>query len=325
MLTLSLQVVNGLHQHYMKPADHYWLETYAVKWPTPATFGNTTLFATYRGFHIDSWYLERFCLNASLGLGTIIWPMYPMLYANNFKSVVNAIKQNGLYVTDIWAFVPGDGSEWRNNVWQQFYPPSDNLAYLESTLGDWWLGMDIHVSEQDVHYIGSYANQQIPLAGNRKQQFLNFRRHFGKMEDILGPKLISLISLTYPHYMGLYTMLGAETGQALPNAQIFYAFIRGACKQYRVLWFGNVSVCNCFGYKTYPSYGTKLTSQGSDTKPRNYTCKGQGEPKCGTSLNLMKRLMFAQILYGSSYVSFENSWFYGNSDNLSPIGKMQKL
>jgi len=33
--------------------------------------------------------------------------------------------------------------------------------------------------------------------------------------------------------------------------------------------------------------------------------------------------MYAHIMYGSSYVSFENSWFVGGTFALSPIGKIQ--
>ena len=52
-------------------------------------------------------------------------------------------------------------------------------------------------------------------------------------------------------------------------------------------------------------------------------CEDQsdGGPTCGTSLNLMKRLMYAQLAYNPAYVSFENMWFEGEA--LSPIGVMQ--
>ena len=58
---------------------------------------------------------------------------------------------------------------------------------------------------------------------------------------------------------------------------------------------------------------------------RKYICEGQshGGPTCGTSLNLMKRLLYSHIMYGSGYVSFENGWFIGGSSDLSPIGKIQ--
>ena len=351
------------------PADHPDYDRYAVRHPTPATFDSSTKFATLRSFQIDNTSmvvnypvdLESYCLNPSTSLGTIVWPSYPLLFTANFEAVVDAIAKDGLYVTDIWAFVPGsgpgNGSDWRENIWQQFYPPLNALNYLEEKLGEKWLGMDI--GEQDGRYIGSYSDEMIPQNLDRKYQFLNFRDHFEGMEDILGPKLVALNSLTFPHYMikyGLYTMVGAEAAQALPNSQVFYAFIRGAGKQYGVLWFGNVSVYNRFGYKTYPGKGTSARAMTQTPKPaircghdaetgisksytcqnkamsnveggiaRNYTCQnqGMGGPSCGTSLNLMKRLMYAQMMYGSGYVSFENGWFVGETTTLSPIGMIQ--
>ena len=62
--------------------------------------------------------------------------------------------------------------------------------------------------------------------------------------------MAALLGLNFGHYFlkeGLYTYIGAETGQKLPNTQIYYSFIRGAGKQYGVPWFGNVSVFNRWG------------------------------------------------------------------------------
>ena len=351
VLSESLQLYTTLPN----PADNPDYDRYAVKHPTPATFDSTTKFATLRSFQIDqnstvvdySTDLKSYCLDPDTSLGTVIWPVYPLLFTVNFEAVIDSVAKDGLYVTDIWGFVPGsgpgNGSAWRENIWQQFYPPHDALSYLEEKLGEKWLGMDI--GEQDGRYIGSYSVEMMPQGQDRKYQFLNFRDHFKGMEDILGPKLVALNSLTFPHYMiksGLYTLVGAEAAQALPNSQAFYAFIRGAGKQYGVLWFGNVSVYNRFGYKTYPGQGTSPETRTQASKPiqrsgyavktprchgtsRNYKCQGQGTggPTCGTSLNLMKRLMYSHIMYGSSYVSFENSWFVGGTSTLSPIGKIQ--
>jgi hypothetical protein len=334
-----------LYTFPLQPSENPDYDRYAVKHPTPDVFGNEIQFATLRGFQIDqnstvvnyAADLKKYCLDPGSSLGTVVWPMYPLLFATNFEEVVDALHKNSLFVTDIWAFVPGsgpgNGSRWRENVWQQFYPPPTALDYMEKTMGEKWLGMD--VGEQDGRYIGGFANQMIPLSQDRRDQFLNFRRHFRGMEEILGPKLVALVSLTFPHYLaktGLYTVVGAEAAQALPNSQVFYAFIRGAGKQYGVLWFGNVSVYNRFGYKTYPGTMAGIKPLGAHYRKavhgiisRNYTCHSQGDggPTCGTSLNLMKRLLYSHMMYGSSYVSFENGWFIGSTANLSPIGKIQ--
>jgi hypothetical protein len=73
------------------------------------------------------------------------------------------------------------------------------------------------------------------------------------------------------------------------------AFNRGAGKQYGVWWWSNVSIYNRWGFKRYPDY-----------------------PTSGTSLSLMRRLMYSQIFYNCIYVSFEAAWLNGTV--LSPVG-----
>jgi hypothetical protein len=131
------------------------------------------------------------------------------------------------------------------------------------------------------------------------------------MGDDLGHKHATLVSLNFGHYFlkeGTYTLIGAETAQALPNNQVYYAFIRGAGKQYGVPWFGNASIFNRWGYKTYGSAGG---SGGETHSPTN-----------GTSLSLLKRLLYSHILYNCVAVGFESGWFDG--ERLSPIGRMQQ-
>jgi hypothetical protein len=183
----------------------------------------------------------------------------------------------------------------------------DVYQTLESKLGDHWLGMDI--GEQDGRYIGGYAPQMTPMSPDRFEQYLNFQRHFEQMTNELGNKNATLVSLNYGHYFlkeGVYTCIGAETAQGLPNGQVYYAFIRGAGKQYGVPWFGNASVWNRWGYKSY---------DGEGPDPEH-------GPTYGTSLALLKRLLYSHILYNSIFVGFESGWIHG--DELSPIGKIQR-
>eukprot|EP00698_Gefionella_okellyi_P002196 TRINITY_DN12025_c0_g2_i1.p1 TRINITY_DN12025_c0_g2~~TRINITY_DN12025_c0_g2_i1.p1 ORF type:complete len:1044 (+),score=219.23 TRINITY_DN12025_c0_g2_i1:346-3132(+) len=239
-----------------------------------------------------------------------------------------------LKMTDIWGFVPGsgpgNGADWRENVWQEYMPAADQLSSLDAALGVCgWLGMD--VGEQDGRYIGGFAPELLPLSAPRSDQYLNFHRHFAAMGERLGNRLNALISLTYPHYLlkqGTYTMVGAETAQALPSGHIFYCFARGAAKQRGTLWLGNASVYSRWGYKTYDAT-TTTTGRGTATATAlasvQYKCSNQNEggPTCGTSLNLLKRLMYFQISYNSAYVSVENGWFYGANATLTPIGELQ--
>jgi len=239
-------------------------------------------------------------------LGDVVWPSYPILFATNLVELAAEIKRRDLYLFDVWGYVPGSGP---GGYWQQFRPPAGVFAMLESVLGERWLGTDI--GEQDGRYIGGYANQMTPSSAGRWGQYLNFQHHFERMGDDLGHRHATLVSLNFGHYLlkeGTYTLIGAETAQALPNSQVYCAFIRGAGKQYGVPWFGNASIFNRWGFKTYGSSGQSDGYVHGPTK--------------GTSLSLLRRLLYSHILYNSVAVGFENGWFEG--DRLSPIGRVQQ-
>lgn len=300
-----------VYTHLLEPAEHPDYKRRAVKPPTWATFKHRTQFTTLRGFNVQddrivgyAEELEKYTRTHELG--DVIWPAYPILFAKNVGDLADEIKQRDLYLFDVWGYVPGSGP---GGYWQQFKVPRETLATLESKLGERWLGTDI--GEQDGRYIGGYADQVTPASAGRLEQYFNFQRHFERMGDDLGHKHATLVSLNFGHYFlkeGTYTLIGAETAQGLPNNQVYYAFIRGAGKQYGVPWFGNASVFNRWGYKTYGSSG----GSGGETHG----------PTKGTSLSLLKRLLYSHVLYNSVTVGFESGWFEG--EKLSPIGHIQQ-
>jgi hypothetical protein len=288
----SIDFQYRVYSHLLDPREHPDYERRHVRPPTWETFGHRTRFTSLRGFGIQD---DRI-------IGYKEEPSYPVIFGKNLDEVADEIKMRNLFLFDIWGYVPGSGP---GDYWQQFEPPEGVFEMLESRLGERWLGMD--VGEQDGRYIGGYAPQMIPTSASRFQQYLNFQRHFQRMCDDLGNRMCTLVSLNFGHYFlkeGVYTLIGAETAQGLPNGQVYYAFIRGAGKQYGVPWFGNVSVFNRWGYKNYSSVGEDHS------------------PTKGTSLSLMKRLMVSHILYNCVFVGFESGWFKG--DELSPIGQLQK-
>ncbi|MGO8927006.1 MAG: sugar phosphate isomerase/epimerase family protein [Limisphaerales bacterium] len=300
-----------VYSHLLDPREHPDYDRRAVKPPTWETFKNRTQFTCLRGFGMSDDRLVGFVeemekFTRTYELGDVIWPSYSTLFAKNLGDLADEIHRRDLYLFDLWGYVPGSGP---GGYWQQFTPPAGALATLETKLGDRWLGTDI--GEQDGRYLGGYANQMTPASASRFDQYLNFQRHFERMDDDLGHKHAALVSLNFGHYFlkeGTYTLLGAETAQALPNSQVYYAFIRGAGRQYGVPWFGNASVFNRWGYKTYGSAG----GTGGETHG----------PTKGTSLSLLKRLLYSHILYNCVAVGFENGWFEG--DKLSPIGRIQQ-
>ena len=303
----SAALPHRVYTHLLNPREHPDDARRFVKPPTWETFGNQTQFCTLRGFGVDKDMITGYAeeiekYTKTYDLGRVVWPSYPIVFAKNIGELADEIKKRDLFLFDIWGYVPGSGP---GDYWQQYKVPADALATLESKLGDHWLGMD--VGEQDGRYIGGYADQAFPILSNRFDQYLNFQRHFERMGDDLGHKLSTLVSLNFGHYFlkeGAYSTIGAETAQGLPNNQVYYAFIRGAGKQYGVPWFGNASVFNRWGYKNYDSDG-----------PDHSATKG-------TSLNLLKRLMYTHILYNSVFVGFESGWFA--KGELSPIGHIQQ-
>lgn len=303
IMSASAQESVKLYPYKMNPRNHpddlrHWVRT-----PDSSLWNNKVQFMALRDMSgdfkskIDRWVDKE-------KLGDILWVTYGMIYQKNLEEVVAEIKKRDLYLFDLWGYVPGSGP---GGYWTQFQIPDGVLDLFNSELGEKWLGMDN--GEQDGRYVSSFAGQLYPLNSSREQQYFNFQRHFERMGDELGNKLATLVSLNFGHYFmkeGIYTLIGAETAQGLPNAQIYYSYIRGAGKQYGVPWFGNASVWNRWGWKNYEGNNN---DGGGDTK--------------GTSTSLLKRLIYTHILYNCVAVGFEGSFMDGN-DKLSPIGKIQQ-
>ncbi len=301
-----------IYVHPVNPREHPDYECRHVKPPSWETFGHQTHFTCLRGFGMEGnrlvcyeEELEKY--TKTYNLGDVIWPSYPVLFAENLGDLLDAMKERDLYLFDIWGFVPGSGP---GGYWQQFQVDPAVFELMEQKLGERWLGMD--VGEQDGRYIGGYASMMVPISAGRFDQYLNFQRHFERLCNDLGNKMSTLLSLNFGHHFlkeGVYTLIGAETAQGLPNSQVYYSFIRGAGKQYGVLWFGNASVFNRWGWK---SYGPEGKSEGYEYGPTK-----------GTSLSLLKRLLYSHILYNSVTVGFESAWF-DSEGKFSPIGRIQQ-
>ena len=305
---------------------------------TYADLGNVTRFAALHGFTQtanDTIIDYEATLAQYAPLGDVIWPVYRTAFAPNAAEVLAYLAANGMFLTDLWGYVPGSGDNVTDD-WVQFTPPAAFLGDAQAALGARWLGMD--VGEQDGRYIGAYAQEHSPAGAPPAAQRLFFEEHFQRMYAQLGGRVVALQSLTFAHAMaqsGVFTMVGCEAAQGLPSALFFYAVARGAGKQYGLIWFGNVSVYNRFGYKTYSGGGTRTdghfgdggsagaAGSGPGGSARAFACQGgQGGPTCGTSLSLFAKLMAAHIVYNSGYVSSESSQFAAGGI-LSPIGELQ--
>jgi len=312
-----------LYDHLLAPREHPDYTRRHVQPPGWDTFEGRSHLITLRDFEIENGLIVRYQERIDKyvvrhELGDVLWISYPILAARNLGDLADEIKRRNLFLFDVWGYVPGSGP---GSYWQQFRVPAGVFELLESKLGTHWLGMDN--GEQDGRYIGGYASELYPSSAGRREQYLNFQRHFERLTGELGNKMSTLVSLNFGHYFlkeGIYTFIGAETAQALPNGQVFYAFIRGAGKQYGVPWFGNASGWNRWGWKQYTP----------DVHDGPYS----GGPTHGASLSLLKRLFYSHILYNSMMVGFDTSYFHSvqhppatewvEGDELSPMGLMQR-
>ena len=42
-------------------------------------------------------------------LGNVVWPSYPIVFAENLDELADEIDRRGLFLFDIWGYVPGSG------------------------------------------------------------------------------------------------------------------------------------------------------------------------------------------------------------------------
>ena len=305
----------AVYTHYMNPRTHPDDARRDSKPPTWESLGNKTHFMALR--HATAENFKRYIDEDQLG--DFVWAYWGYFLKNEqqLDGFIRDVKKRNAYVLDTYAFLPGTGDALHGNR-NEFFMPSWAKQKLESELGEHWLGMDN--GEQDGLYIAAYARAVEPSSRSRYAQYLNFQRHFESMHWHLGNRMSTLVSLTYGHYFlkeNCYLMIGAETAQMLPNAQMYYSFIRGAGKQYGVPWWGNVSTFNRWGYKQYPK----------NPKDEDIGKRGKAHPLNGTSLALQKKLMMAQIFYNSAAVGVEWGYYMKDQDGkdvLTPIANVHR-
>ncbi len=289
-----------------RPEEHPDYFRRAVRPVTWTDLGDRLHVASLRQFHVDaSGCMDRYreeiqLFTETYDLGDVLWLHYSFAFARNFREVVDYIKARGLYVFDVWGYVPNRRKKGFPEYQARVTPHGDAHQYLVQTLGNHFLGWDN--GEQDGRYAYEYAGLLCPAPRTRREGYEAFARFFYRLNKDMADYLVALLGLYFSHYVahfGNHRLLGAETAQCLPSVPPWYAFIRGAGKQYGLLWFGNISGYNRWGYKKY----------GAADKKDPFVTSGQ--PDKGTSLELMKRLWFVEYMYGCCLLSFEQGQVEG--------------
>ncbi len=357
MYIMEVNMGNKVYLPLINPEKYPEFTRRAAKAVTRNTLGNQIQFSSLRGFPTTSTNMKEIGEAADMGqrplpdsdyklkeiretidmyvnhfkLGKVLWPVYPTLFAANFNELVDICAEEGLFLYDFWGYVPG--SKPSEGIWGEYNIPKQTDEYMKKKLGDRFLGYDN--GEQDGRYIHAFAQSSAPVLDDRKLQYRNFQSYFEKLNDAMLNYTVTLASLTFLHYFakeGNTIMIGAETAQALPNNNMWFAFIRGASKQYGLLYYGNASVWNRWGYKDY-----LVDSEEPDTS-NGYEMGRTG----GTSLSQLRRLIYNHYMYNCDILGFESSWFYTENANegethsnkkyiinnkrynLTPIGEIQR-
>ncbi len=309
-----------LYAHYLDVTRYPDYSRRHLRVPSWETFANKIQFASLRGFKLEGdklvgiadileMYTKRF------GLGRVIWPFFTLYKASNLEELTAEFKKRGLYLFDVWGYVPVFAGS-PDNAMSELIPRPGQVAFFERELGDHFLGIDN--GEQDGRYNWAGGPQMCPAPLEHRVHYLDHHHYFRRMGDDLGNHMTALVSLTSGHYFaheGNTILVGAETAQGLPNAQMYYSFLRGAGKQYGVHWFGNASVFNRWGYKNYTVPEVTKGAEGYLTGP-----------EAGSSLALLRRLIWTHVQDNSVLAGYESGWILGEGDGatLSPIGRLQR-
>jgi len=225
----------------------------------------------------------------------------------------------GIYVFNVGGY--GPGAPVRGGYGQVPVAP-ERLDILSRVLGDHWLGFDL--GEQDGRYHNGFEGRQLPAPRTAVGQHKLFRDWCDRVVADQGDRL-SLLSVLwgwhYPTQDGAMTLIGAESEDkfGITNPQVQYAFLRGAGKQYGVLWFGNVATFGTFA--------------GASTWSFDEAGKFVFHPGGGSG-NLLRRLFLQQWLWNCSILSYERAALAGPTGRqgtpmdktparVSPIGRVQ--
>lgn len=226
-------------------------------------------------------------------VGRVYRPDLGIMHAKekDFRVGLERMRDNGMYLFNIGGY--GPGSPWKGSFGQAFIP-STRLDDLRGILGGRFLGFDL--GEQDGRLHNGFEHVQLPAPRTAVAAHRLFHDWCDRVIDDQGGKL-SLLSVLWnwhhPIRDGAMTLAGAEcqNKHGVTNAQVQYAFLRGAGKQHGVLWFGDASVFSTFGVTGWhlDDDGTLVADPG------------------GTSGSLLRRLFLTQWLWNACILGFEGS------------------
>ena len=216
-----------------------------------------------------------------------------LMERNSLRTSLVQMKKKGLYLFNINSYGPGTPVK---GGFGQFKLKPWKINMMKEVLEDQYMGFDL--GEQDGRYWADSRSIDFPLSTNYQERYLNAMKYMHRAAIYQGD-IISMLSVKwfwhYPIKDGFITISGAESQSKTytSNDQVHYAFLRGASKQYGLLWYSNISVFNTWEWKTSGTETNKRTS-----------------PDKGNSIVWIKRMLLSQYQYNSVILGFEGSKRY---------------
>ena len=208
----------------------------------------------------------------------------------DFSDALRHVRDLGMYLFDLGGYGPG----FPPSSYGQLKVKPEQTAALNDILGDRWLGFNL--GEQDGRYHNGFTARQLPSPRDRVGQHRIFCDWNDRIIDDLGGKVCLLTTLWgwhYPVQDGAVSLIGAECENryGITAPQVHYAFLRGAGKQYGVLWYGDQSIFSTFGLSYWP------------IDPSGNLVFHPG----GASGNLLRRIFLNELLWNSCILGFEGA------------------
>jgi hypothetical protein len=240
--------------------------------------------------------------------GLVYWPNLNLLVNPISDETLATWRKHNIIVHNLGGY--GPGGSWTGSYGQGLANPA-TLAKLKAQMNERYTGSDI--GEQDARWANVFEYTHEPFSRlSNFPQFEAAHRYQGQVALDTGQISSLLTNLWLWHYTikdGVVTMAGAQTQprEGIANAQLQYAFLRGAGKQYGVPLWGNVSV-----------FSTDWDRDGPLPDWKNWDPNNSS----GNSMSLMRRTLFAQYLYGCRILSFEMGMRF--EKDVSPSGTTQE-
>lgn len=290
-----------LYPYLVEPKEYpeFYRRPYpAISW---SDFDYQTQFVVGRNVPIDS-------TEIATVKGKVYRPSLAFMRDMDFTAKLQFLSKNDLILHNIGGYGPGSPYPLHGGF-GEYIVPEWQIEQIKKYLGNRFTGFD--VGEQDGRFNFTYRNIIEPYISDRKYQYLVSQPYFDRVAADQGNWCSALSVLWYWHPIlkeGYTVLAGSETQNKITNGQVQYMHLRGAGKQYGILWYGDVSVFDSWGCKIY------------DDK------NGYENVNKGGSLSLFKRSYYTQYMYNSTILSMEHGWCEGtwatNKGNLSPIGIM---